>query len=194
MMEKEDMSSSPSARAPKLQLSSEQPLTEECWIKDTKKNTQCPMTKKPEGDGRRGTIMIKSNPIPTRWVTHKPQNNNTKEVFPLLWRFWTKHQASQPGGLTKEQEIPRESDLEGQWNLIIGLPQDWGKQRLQSWKAQTKSCMHQDPEERSRDPTGDWIKISLLVLEVLLWRPGSAGAHHRDGGTSSSKSRRSPMV
>ena len=74
MMEKEDMSSSPSARAPKLQLSSEQPLTEECWIKDTKKNTQCPMTKKPEGDGRRGTIMIKSNPIPTGWVTRRLEN------------------------------------------------------------------------------------------------------------------------
>ena len=66
MMEKKDMSSSPSARAPKLKLSSEQPLTGECWIKDTKKDIQCPMTKKLEEDGRRGTIMIKSNPIPTR--------------------------------------------------------------------------------------------------------------------------------
>ena len=28
------------------------------------------------------------------------------------------------------------SDLEGQWDLITGLPQDWGKQRLQSGRAQ----------------------------------------------------------
>ena len=28
--------------------------------------------------------------------------------------------------------IPKESDLEGQQALIIGLAQDWGKQRLQS--------------------------------------------------------------
>ena len=31
-----------------------------------------------------GTITIKSNPIPTVWVTHKLENNNTKEVLPLL--------------------------------------------------------------------------------------------------------------
>ena len=35
-------------------------------------------------DGRRCTIMIKSNPIPTRWVTYKLENDNTKEVLPLL--------------------------------------------------------------------------------------------------------------
>ena len=48
--------------------------------------------------------------------------------------------------------IPRESGLEGQWDLMIGLPEDRGKQRLQSWRAQTKFCLHQDPEERSSDP------------------------------------------
>jgi len=45
--------------------------------------------------------------------------------------------------------ILRESDTEGQQNLIMGLPQDWGKQRFHSWKTQTKSCVHQDPGERS---------------------------------------------
>ena len=30
--------------------------------------------------------MLKSNPILTGWATHKLQNNNTKEVLPLLWR------------------------------------------------------------------------------------------------------------
>ena len=33
--------------------------------------------------------------------------------------------------------IPRECDFEGQWDLITRLPQDWGKQRLHSWRAQT---------------------------------------------------------
>ena len=36
----------------------------------------------------------------------------------------------QPGVLTTGLGIPRESDLEGQRDLIIELPQDWGKQRL----------------------------------------------------------------
>ena len=28
--------------------------------------------------------MIKSNPVSARWATHKLENNNTKEVLPLL--------------------------------------------------------------------------------------------------------------
>ena len=56
--------------------------------------------------------------------------------------------------MTKELGIPRESGLQGQWALIIGLPQDWGKQKLQSWRVQTTFCVHQVPEERSSDPLG----------------------------------------
>ena len=37
-------------------------------------------------------------------------------------------QAFQPGDPTKKRGIPRESDLEGQWDLITRLPQGWGKQ------------------------------------------------------------------
>ena len=81
------------------------------------------------------------------------------------------------GNLIKGLGIPRKSDLESQWDLIIGVPQDWGKQRLQSWRAQTKSCVHQDPEEW---PHRGLNQTYLLVLEGLLWRCGSAGAHHRD--------------
>ena len=102
----------------------------------------------------------KSNPIPTGWVTHKLENNNTKEVLPLLWRFSTPHQASQPGDPTKGLGIPRESGLEVQQDLVIELPQDWGMQRLHSWRAQTKSCAHQDSEEKSNDPRGHWTKTT----------------------------------
>ena len=52
-------------------------------------------------DGRRGAITMTSNPIPIGWATHKLENNNTKEVLPLLWRFWTPRQASQPGNPAK---------------------------------------------------------------------------------------------
>ena len=61
----------------------------------------------------------------------------------------------QPGDLTKRLGSPRESDLESQQVLIIGLSQDQGKQRLQFGRAQIKSCVYQDSEERSSDPTGD---------------------------------------
>ena len=29
-----------------------------------------------------------------------------------------------------------------------------------SWRAQTKPCAHQDPEERSTNPTGDWPRLA----------------------------------
>ena len=35
-----------------------------------------------------------------------------------------------PGDPAKGLEIPRESDFEGQWDLITALMQAWGKQRL----------------------------------------------------------------
>ena len=43
---------------------------------------------------------------------------------------------------TKGLGIPREFDLEGQWDLITRLPRDWGKERIQSWRAQTKPYTH----------------------------------------------------
>ena len=113
-----------------------------CWttinrrlLEPTENDVPHKMTKKPQWDSRRGAITIKSNPIPTRWVIHRLETSNTKEVLPLLWRFRTPHQVSQPGDLTKGLEISRESGLEGQQDLIIGLPEDCGKHRLQSWRA-----------------------------------------------------------
>ena len=84
-----------------------------------------PKTKeKPQQDGERGAIMIKSNPIPAVWATHKLENSNTKEVLSLLWRLWVLHQVSQLGGLAQGLGTPRESDFESQWGLITGLPED----------------------------------------------------------------------
>ena len=115
-----------------------------CWptisrrmLEPTKKDTPCPKTKKKLWqDGRRGAITIISNPIPSEWVTHRLENNDAKEVLLLLWRSWTSCQAFQPGDQRKGLGIPRESVLKGQWDLIIGLPEDWGKQIVQSWRAQ----------------------------------------------------------
>ena len=99
-------------------------FTTSCWtimdrrILETTKKDHSISKDKPQQDGRRDTITIKSNPISTRWVTHWLENNNNKGVLPLLWRCWTSHQASQPGDLTEGLGIPRESDLEGQWDLL----------------------------------------------------------------------------
>ena len=36
-----------------------------------------------------------------------------------------------------------------------------------SWRAQTKPCVHQDPGERSSDPTRDWPSLPMNVQESL---------------------------
>ena len=94
--------------------------------------------------------MIKSNPRLTRQVIHKLENTNNKEVLSVV-KVGSEPVKAFPAwesDLTKGLEIPMESDLEGQWDFIIELSQDWVKQRLQS-------CTHQDQEGRSSDPTGD---------------------------------------
>ena len=42
-----------------------------------------------------------------------------------------------------------ESGFEGQQSLIAGVPQDWGKQNLHSWRVNTGPCAHQDPGEKT---------------------------------------------
>jgi len=112
---------SPPARAPKWKLAVE-PSSTGGHCNPPKKDTPHPKTKKKlQRDGRRGTITIKSNPMPTRWVTHKLENNNTKEVLPLLWRFWTPHHASQPWDLTKDWESF------GPGNLVLKATGIWSQ-------------------------------------------------------------------
>ena len=62
----------------------EQLSTEELEPTKKKDTLRSKTKEKLQQDRRRGTIMIKSNPIPTRWETHKLENNITKEVLPLL--------------------------------------------------------------------------------------------------------------
>ena len=70
-------------------------ITTSCWttihrriLGATRNDTPHPEIKeKPQWNSRRGTIMIKSNPIPTKWVIRKLENSNTKEILPLLQRF-----------------------------------------------------------------------------------------------------------
>ena len=148
---------------------------------------------KPQWDSRTCTIMIKSNSIPARWVFHTLENNNTKEVFPLLWRFWAPRQVSQPGDLMKGLGNTKESDLEGQWDLIIGLPLYCGKQGLQSCRAQTKSYTPQYQRKRAVTPqeTEPQLPASIGGSPVEVW-VGSGST--QDRGTGSSSPRRSPLV
>ena len=65
------------------------------------------------------------------------------------------HQAFQPGSLAMGGGSPRETGFEGQQDLITGIPQDWGKQKLKSWRAHTRSHVHQELIR-------DWARLTRL--------------------------------
>ena len=56
-------------------------------------------------------------------------------------------------GSDKGTGNPRESGLEGQQDLIIGLPEE--RETDSSLGDRKNFCIHKDPEERSSDPTED---------------------------------------
>ena len=105
------MRSSPPAKALKLQLAVEQPLTRECW-NPPKKDTPHPKTKKkPQQDSRRGTIMIKSNPIPAGWVT-----TDLRTIIPKKFLHYC--EGSEPHIRLPSLAI-RERDWESPKNLAV---------------------------------------------------------------------------
>ena len=64
-------------------------------------------------------------------MTHKRQNNNTKEILTLLRKSQDPKLISKPGDLAKGLRISREFYFGGQWDLIIELTQDWENRLLE---------------------------------------------------------------
>ena len=75
------MHSSPPVRAPKSQLTVDQPSTGGHWNPPKKDTPRPEIRKKLQQDSRRGTITIKSNPLRAGWVTQELENNRTKEIL-----------------------------------------------------------------------------------------------------------------
>ena len=75
-----------------------------------------------------GGLELLYNPTTHRWVTHKLENDYIREIFPQTWEHWAPCQALQPRGLGSRGGAPRTFCFEGQWGLITGAPQNWGKQ------------------------------------------------------------------
>ena len=128
-------------------------MTNKKILEPTKKDTLLSKTKKmPQQAGRRGEIMIKWNPIHARRATHKLEKYYTTEVLSQEWKFWAPWQAPQPEGLVMGGGAPRESGTEDQQGLTAGIPKDWGKQKLHSWRAHTGCHVHQDPGKKAVTP------------------------------------------
>ena len=129
----------------------------------------------PQWDCRRGTITIKSNPIPTGWVTHKRENSNGK-VLQLLWRFWTPHQTSQPGDPTKglgtskpDPWLWRTAGFD--YRSSTGL----GETETPILECTNKVFCTPRPRGKEQWPHKRLNQKYLLVLEGLLWSVGQQG-------------------
>ena len=135
--------------------------------------------KKPQWRGRRGTSVIKSNPIHALWVTHKLENNYIAEVLPQEWKFWVPHQAPQPEGLQMGGGAPRESSFEGQKDLIPGIPQTEGTRNC-TLRGHTQGLVCTRTQGKKQWPHKGLGQTYLLVLEGLSGRRGVVVAHYRD--------------
>ena len=118
--------------------------------------------------------MIKSNSIPIGWVIHRLENNNIKEVLAVLWRILTPCRLPSLEIQQRDWESPGNLAVRvsGIW---LALAEDWGKQTLQSWTAETKFCRHQEPEKRISDPIGDWTKTTCKYWRASCGDVGQQG-------------------
>jgi len=84
--------------------------------------------------------------------SHRRESSEPKVGFPS------------PGIQHQGDEPPRTFGCEGQWGLIAGAPQDWGKQKL--LKAHAKSHM-----DKSSYFIGAWVRPICWSWRVS-WRGG----------------------
>ena len=117
--------------------------------------------------------MIKLNLIPiSLWTT------DWRTIIPTQFSQFCEGSNPTSGFPAWGSDKARESGVEGQWDLIIGFPEDWEKQRLQ-YGGPHFACT-----KTQRRGAGTHRKLNqnyLLVLEGLLWRHWLAGAHQGMG-------------
>ena len=193
-MQEKDVHTSP-VRAPKWKLAVE-PSSTGGHCNPPKTDTPCAKTKKKlQWDGRRGTIRIKSNPIPTGgWPT------NWRTIIPK--NFSHCYEGSEPHVRLPSLGIQQRTGnpfVQGIWSwrpVGFGHKTSTGLGETETPVLEGTSKVLHVPRPRGKEqwPHRRRNQNYLLVLEGLLWRHGLAGAHHRNGGTDSSCLGRSPLA
>ena len=160
------MCSSFPARTPKLQLIAGQLLKGECWV-PPKKDNPCPRAKeKPQQDGRRGEIMFRIKPYPPETLRglkqtscapgpRDPTKTEQEEYLSVSCRDTGQQWPAQGLGLWVQQSWVWHKHS---WRRSPLTPPESHQSlhrtgETDSWRAQTEPCAHQDPGERSSDPT-----------------------------------------
>ena len=164
------MSSPLLTKTPKSQLTVEQP-SKRIWNLPKIYTFHTKTKKKSQQDGR-SAFAIKSNLIPAMWATHKLKSNYITEVFPLEWKSRSPYQNSQPRAPAMGGGA---SGIEGQWDLATGIPLNWEKQKLHSWRVHTKSHAQQDLGKSSVSPggVGEWLWLIVGARTLGADVPGN---------------------
>ena len=123
-------------------------------------------------------------------MTHKLQNNHTKEILALLRKFWDSQQIYQPGDLARELRTPKEFDCRGQWDLITELTQDWGNRLLEGTN---KTLGAPGPGRKEQGPHKGLTQTCPWVSRSPWQRRGSAVYCSRVGGTECSSACLGPL-
>ena len=79
------------------------------------------------------------------------------------------------GGLEMGGKVPRQYGFEGQWGLIPGLPQDWGKQ-TPLLEGAHKVSFAPGPRGKCSDPIKHWARPSCWYWRVSCRGGGSCGS------------------
>ena len=105
----------------------------------------------------------------TSWVTHRMENNNTKQVLTLLWRFWIPCQASSLGIWQR--------DWEPSGNLALRASGIW-LQNFQRTEGNRDSSPGGHTQNLAHINMGDWTKTTCCrgpSVEVWVNRGSKQG-------------------
>ena len=163
------MSSSSPVRTPKSQLTAEQPSTGECWLPAKKDTPRLRAEEKPQQVGRRGEIAFRIKPhthqrhlegsyktlcVPGEPTESEPDLPLSVSVFPVNVRVSSGLPQGQ--GLWVQETWVWHKPSWRRWPLTPPQSRQnlHGTGEADSWRAR-QNLVHQDPGERSRDPTRD---------------------------------------
>ena len=132
--------------------------------------------------------MIISNPIPTRWVTHRLENKNAKAIGNKIANAIS-HCCEDSEPLVRLSSLViQQRDWESPGSLAgfdYRTPKGLRETETPVLEGTNKILCTPRPRGEEQRPCRRLNQNYLLVLEGILWTHGSAGAHHRDGGTGS---------
>ena len=105
---------------------------------------------------------------------------------PTVVKVLSPRSDSQPGDLAKGLEIPRESDVKGQQDLNADFHRAGETDSILG--GQTQNLVHQDPGDRSSDPTGDGTKPGCWCWSIpCRGMVGRAPLGDKGAGSSGSR-------